>query len=39
VAQTIGVIGIFVSGDDLIDALPQQRRCIVLHALFLTRGR
>ncbi len=36
-AQTIGVIGIFVSGDDLIDPLPQQRRCIVLHAFFLTR--
>jgi hypothetical protein len=37
VAQTIGVIGIFVSGNDLIDALPQERRRIVLHALFLTR--
>src|SRR5256885_1250395 len=35
VAQTIGVIGIFVSGHDLIDALPQQHRRIVLHALFL----
>src|SRR5438128_1258018 len=36
VAQTIGIIGVFVSGDDLIDALPQQRWRIVLHALFLT---
>jgi len=36
VAQTIGVIGVFVSGDDLIDALPQQRRRIVLYAVRLT---
>src|SRR5207247_10356754 len=36
VAQTIGVIGIFVSGHDLIEALSQQHRRIVLHALFLT---
>jgi hypothetical protein len=26
VAQTIGVVGVFVAGDDLIDALPQQRQ-------------
>jgi len=36
VAQTIGVIGIFVSDHDLIEALSQQHRRIVLHALFLT---
>ena len=36
-AQTISVIGVFVSGDDLIDALPQQRRRIVLYAVHLTR--
>src|SRR5437667_94394 len=36
VAQTIGIIGVFGAGDDLIDALPQQRWRIVLHALFLT---
>ena len=35
-AQTIGVIGIFVSDHDLIEALSQQHRRIVLHALFLT---
>ena len=37
VAQTIGVIGVFISGDDLIDALPQQRGRVVLHAVRLTR--
>ncbi len=37
VAQTIGVVGVFVSGDDLIDALPQQRQRIVAHAVVLTR--
>jgi len=36
VAQTIGVFGILVSRNGLIDALPQQHRRIVLHALRLT---
>jgi hypothetical protein len=25
VAQAVGIVGVFVSGDDLVDALPQQR--------------
>ena len=36
-AQTVGVVGIFVAGDDLIDALPQQGQCIVLHAILMPR--
>ena len=36
-AQTVGVIGIFVAGDDLIDALPQQRDRIMTHTVLLTR--
>jgi hypothetical protein len=37
VAQTIGVVGIFVAGDDLIDALPQQRQRVMTHAVILAR--
>ena len=37
VAQTIGVVGVFVAGDDLIDALPQQRQRIMAHALTLAQ--
>src|SRR5256886_12103332 len=36
-AQAIGIVGVLVAGDDLIDALPQQRQRAVLHALLLTR--
>jgi hypothetical protein len=37
VAQTIGVVGILVAGNDLIDALPQQRQRVMTHAVVLTR--
>ena len=37
VAQTIGVVGILVAGNDLIDALPQQRQRVMTHAVILTR--
>ena len=33
VAQAVGVVGVFVSGDDLIDALPQQCQRVVVDAL------
>src|SRR6267154_1151262 len=36
-AQAVGIVGVLVAGDDLIDALPQQRQRVVLHALLLTR--
>jgi hypothetical protein len=36
-AQAVGVVGVFVSGDDLVDALPQQHQRVVLHALILSR--
>jgi len=35
VAQTVGVVGIFVAGDDLIDTLPQQGLRVVTHAILL----
>jgi 6-phosphogluconate dehydrogenase len=31
VAQTVGVVGIFVAGDNLIDALPQQGQRVVAY--------
>ena len=37
VAQTVGVVGIFVAGDDLIDTLPQQHQRVVVHAILLPR--
>ena len=37
VAQAVGVVGVFVAGDDLVDALPQQSERIVLHAVVLPR--
>src|SRR5581483_9963800 len=37
VAQTVGVVGVFVSGDDLVDALPQQRQRVVPDAIVLSR--
>ena len=37
VAQTIGVVGVFVSGDDLIKALPQQGQRIMAQAVGLPR--
>jgi len=37
VTQTASVVGIFVPGHDLIDALPQQRQRIMAHAVILAR--
>ena len=37
VAQTIGIVGVFVAGDDLVDALAQQFERIVTDALVLPR--
>ena len=36
-AQTVGIVGVFVSGDDLVDALPQQRQRIMAQAVVLSR--
>ena len=36
-AQTIGIVGVFVSGHDLVDALPQQRQRIMAQAVVLPR--
>jgi len=33
--QTVGIVGVFVSGHDLIDALPQQAQAVVLDAVVL----
>jgi hypothetical protein len=37
VTQTVGVVGVFISRDDLVEALPQERQGIMLNALVLTR--
>jgi hypothetical protein len=37
VAQAVGVVGIFVAGDNLIDALPQQRQRVVAYAVVVPR--
>jgi hypothetical protein len=37
VAQAAGVVGILVAGDDLVDALPQQRQRIMAQAVLLPR--
>jgi hypothetical protein len=37
VAQPVGVVGVFVSGDDLVEALPQQRQRVVLNAIAVPR--
>ncbi len=37
VAQTIGIVGVFVSGHDLVDALPQQSQRIMAQAVGLPR--
>ena len=36
-AQTVGIVGIFVAGDDLVDALPQQRQRVMAHAFIFSR--
>ena len=35
-AQTVGVVGIFVAGDNLINALPQQPQRIMMQAVVLS---
>ena len=37
VAQAVGVVGIFVAGDNLIDALPQQGQRVVAYAVVMPR--
>src|SRR5208337_5499885 len=37
VTQSVGVVGVFVSGDDLVEALPQQRQRVVLNAILVPR--
>ena len=37
VAQAVGIVGVFVSGDDLIDALSQQCQRIMAHAVILAQ--
>src|SRR5438477_11866898 len=37
VAQAVGIVGVFVAGDDLVDALSQQFERIVTDALVLPR--
>ena len=32
-AQAVGIVSVLVAGDDLIDALPQQRQVVVPDAL------
>ena len=36
-AQTVGVVGIFVAGHDLIDALPQQRQRVMAYPFVIAR--
>ena len=36
-AQTVGIIAVFVPGHDLINALPQQRQRIMTNAVVLSR--
>ena len=36
-AQTVGVVGVFVAGHDLIDALPQQRQRVMPHTFIISR--
>ena len=35
--QTVGIVGVFVAGDDLIDALPQQRQRVMAHPFIISR--
>ena len=37
VAQAVGIVGIFVASDNLIDALPQQRQRVVAYAVVVPR--
>ena len=35
--QTVGIVRVFVSGDDLVDALPQQLQRIMPQAFLISR--
>jgi hypothetical protein len=35
--QTVGIVGVFVPGHDLIDALSQERQRVVAHPLIISR--
>ena len=35
--QAVGVVGVFVSGDDLVEALPQQPQRVVLNPIVVPR--
>ena len=37
VAQAVGVVGIFIASDDLVEALPQKRQGIMMNAVVLPR--
>jgi hypothetical protein len=37
VAQTVSIVGVFIAGDDLIDALPQQRQGVVMNPVIVPR--
>ncbi|HEV2396609.1 MAG TPA: hypothetical protein VGS27_06695, partial [Candidatus Sulfotelmatobacter sp.] len=37
IAQTVGVVAVLVTGDDLIQTLPQQGDRAVLHAILISR--
>ena len=36
-AQTIGVVGVFIAGHDLIDALSQQRQRVMAYPFVMSR--
>ena len=36
-AQAVGIVGVFVARDDLVDALPQQRQGVVTDTVILPR--
>ena len=36
-AQAVGIVGVFVARDDLVDALPQQRQRVMAHPFLLSR--
>ena len=35
--QAVGIVGVFVAGDDLVDALPQQGQRVMAHAIIIAR--
>jgi len=37
VTKAIGVVGVFIAGDNLIEALPQQGQRVMPHSVLLSR--